>query len=718
MLSIEKREKEMSSVSLKQQGKIAFIEWDDPHSKVNVLSEKSLLEFSSVLDEIYKTSVSAVIIISKKPSVFIAGADLQEVRKLKTKEEFSERITKAQKIFKSMRSNKNISFIAAVRGSALGGGAELSLHCDYRIAFDHPETKIGFPEVNLGFMPGFGGSVLLPRMAGLFNSLDLILTGRSITAKKAHKMGLVDEVESIEGRLRARAVKLAEQIIKGSKPKKRKNEETNSFLFKVFPFKQILFFIFKRRVLKKTKGFYPAPIKILEFINKTLSWLKEKAIEEEKKYFCELAVSSISKNLIHLFFMNEKAKKQITSKIKLPAVERAGVLGAGVMGSGIAYTVIDKGFSARVHDIRKESLIQAKNHIHFLLKKQMKRKKLNSFEEKIKRSLASYSTDLKGFQTMDLVIEAVSEDMNTKKKVIEKISPLLKPSAVLATNTSSLSVTEISAFYKDPSRFVGLHFFNPPYRLPLVEVIRGGKTSDEALALALKFVCDLGKTPIVVKDSPGFLVNRLLMPWLVEALWLLGGGMDIFSIDKVFSKKFGFPMGPFRLMDEVGIDVCVQVIKSFQKAGVLVSAPSFVFDLAQKNCLGKKNLIGFYHYKEGGQASAVNQEMENKFHSILESKNKINKETALKRGLYRMINEGALALSEEIVHSAEQVDLAMVLGAGFPPFHAGPLRYADSIGIKNILSDLEEWSQKKDCERFNPCPLIKEKVLENKTFYS
>ena len=706
----------MSSVNLKQQGKIAFVEWDNPHSKINILSEKSLSEFSEVIEKVSKSSVEAVIIISKKPSVFIAGADLNEVQKLKTKEEFSERITKAQKIFENMRNNKNISFIAAIRGAALGGGAELALHCDYRVAFDHPETKIGFPEVNLGIMPGFGGSVLLPRIAGLLNSLDLILTGKSITARKARKMGFVDEVEVIEGELRQRALKLAERIIKGEKLKKPKNKKVRNSFLEMFPFKTILFFILKRRVLKKTKGFYPAPIKILNFIQKTYPWPEKKAIEEEKKYFCELAVSSISRNLIHLFFMSEKAKKQAVSEEKTPSIKRIGVLGAGVMGSGIAYTAADKGFEARIQDIRKESLIQAKNHIHSLLKKQIRRKKINSFEEKMKRSLVSYSADLEGFQTMDIVIEAVSEDINIKRKVIEKISSRLKPLAVLATNTSSLSVAEISTACRDPSRFVGLHFFNPPYRLPLVEVIQGEKTSAAALSLALRFTRDLGKIPIVVKDSPGFLVNRLLMPWLTEALWLLGEGMDIFSIDKVFSKKFGFPMGPFRLMDEVGLDVCVKVIESFQKAGLLVSAPSFIFDLAQEGRLGKKNFLGFYHYKEDGRASGVNQEMENKFYSVLDSKNTIDKKEALKRGLYRMINESALVLSEQIVSSAERVDLAMVMGAGFPPFCGGPLRWADSIGIKNIVSDLEKWSSK-GCERFKPCTLIKEKAVKNQTFY-
>ena len=696
-------------VHVKIKDLIAFIEWDDPHSSVNVLSEKSLSEFSKVLGELPK-SVQAVILISKKPSVFIAGADLKEIQTLKTKEEFSEKIKQAHKILLKME-NSSRTFISAIHGACLGGGTELALACDYRIASLHSSTNIGLPEVQLGFIPGFGGTVRLPRLIGFIKALDLILTGKTISAKKAHKLGLVDEIEGIPSLLEESAEKLARSILKGKKPRKRKIVTPNlpSFL------RAFIVFITKRGILKKTKGFYPAPLKALRLIHKTYAWPLEKALAEEEKVFCELAVTEISRNLIRLFFMTEEIKKQTGSKDskKFPPMSRIAVLGAGVMGSGIAYVSADKGFETRLFDLKKDQLLKGRNQAHSLWKKQLNRRKIDKFEKEMRQSRMSYSLDGKGFETMDLMIEAVVENMDVKKQVIETWSKRLKEEAIFASNTSSLSVTKMSKFYKNPSRFIGLHFFNPVYKMPLVEIIKGDQTSDETTARVFQFTKKLGKKPVIVKDSPGFLVNRLLMPWLTESLYLFEEGLSIRAIDQTFL-KWGFPMGPFRLMDEVGLDVCVQVIKSFIDQGLKLSVPSFIDKLVMNEALGKKTGLGFYHYTSQGQARAVNKAMESLID--VQQGSSLKTEESLRRGLYRMINECIFVLEEEVVSRPETIDFAMIMGAGFPPFYGGPLRYAEQEGLSSILKDLETWCEE-GLSRFKPADLLTKLVSDNQSFY-
>ncbi len=690
-------------IRLKVKDVVAFVEWDDPHSSVNVLSEKSLSEFSRVLDEI-PDSVQAVILISKKTSVFIAGADLKEIQTLKTKEEFSEKIQKAHALFQKIEKDPR-PFICAVHGACLGGGTELALACDYRIASLHSSTNIGLPEVQLGFIPGFGGTVRLPRLIGFIKALDMVLTGRLVSAKKAHKLGLVDEIEGIPSLLRESAEKLARSVLKEGR--QRKTVYLPGFV------RAFIVFFAKRGILKKTKGFYPAPIKALQLMHKTYAWPLEKALEEEKKVFCELAVTETSRNLIRLFFMTEEIKKQKppAEPKKIQAVSRIGVLGAGVMGSGIAYVCADQGFETRVYDVKKESLLKGRNHAHSLWSKQLKRRKINKFEKEMKQSCLSYSLDGKGFGAVDLLIEAVVENMEVKKQVIEDWSDRLQESAVFASNTSSLSVTDMSQFHKDPSRFIGLHFFNPVYKMPLVEIIKGDQTSDETTARVFQFVKKLGKKPVIVKDSPGFLVNRLLMPWLSESLYLLEEGLSVRVVDQMFL-KWGFPMGPFRLMDEVGLDVCVQVIQSFIRQGLKLSVPAFVDQLTASGALGRKKGLGFYHYTSQGRPGAVNESMENLFNVRSRS---LKKEEGLKRALYRMINECAVVLEEKVVSKPETIDFAMIMGAGFPPFYGGPLRYAQQEGFDSIVKNLEQWCDT-GLVRFKPADLLAKLAADNQLF--
>ena len=708
----------MSFVQLKKEDNIAWIEWDHPESKANVLSSKALSEFSEIIDRLSNSKIQVACLISKKPSVFIAGADLNEIQKLKTEKDFSAQIEQAHQLLRKME-NSSCIFISAIHGACLGGGAELTLACDYRIASLHSSTQIGFPEVNLGLIPGFGGCVRLSRWIGFLPALKLITTGKSLSAHKAYKQGLIDQaVQPFE--IKEKVMELAQNVLKKSH-KRVKTKKIGDYCMDIRFLRSLMVFVIRKKILKKTKGFYPSPLEALRLLNKIFSWPLDKALEEEKKVFCKLAVTETSRNLIRLFFMMEKIKKQkflLKEKSqKRSSVKSLGVIGAGVMGRGIAYTCACKGIKTRLQDTQEKSLIRSQEEISHLFKKQLKRKKFNVYEEKSKRALIQYTLDWEGFSSMDFVIEAIVEDLSQKQELIRKVSPHLREDAVFATNTSSLSVTEIAKAHPHPSQFVGLHFFNPVHRMPLVEVIQGAETSDETTARAFQFAKQLGKTPVVVKDRPGFLVNRLLMPWLSEALWMWGEGVDIRSIDLVFSKVLGLPMGPFRLMDEVGLDVCSKVIQSFQSSGLKLKTPVFAGQLAQEGCLGKKTLLGFYHYTDQKQPRSVHQKLEDQFRSSLKGSDPVNKETCLKRGLYRMINECGFVLEEQVVESPSQVDLAMIMGAGFPPFHGGPLRYADALGLESVVQQLKDWTQK-GMERFQPSSLLEKTAHAKKTFYS
>ena len=710
----------MSYVQLKQKDNIAWIEWDNPESKANVLSSKALSEFSAIVDHISNSNgkIQTACLISKKPSVFIAGADLNEIQKLKTEKDFSNQIEQAHQLFKKME-NSSCIFISAIHGACLGGGAELTLACDYRMASLHFSTQIGFPEVNLGLIPGFGGCVRLSRWIGFLPALKLITTGKSLSAQKAHRVGLVDQVvQSFE--IKEKVIQLAQGPLK----KARKRRRVKKFLdhcMDIRFIRSLIVFVVRKQILKKTKGFYPAPVSALRLMHKIFSWPLDKALEEEKKVFCTLAVTETSKNLIRLFFMMEKVKKQkgfsSEKKLEIPPVKNVGVIGAGVMGRGIAYICACKDIKTRLQDTQKESLIRAQEEISHLFSKQLKRKKINVYEEKSKKALIQYTMDWESFSSMDIVVEAIVEDLSQKQKLIQNISQHLKKDAVFATNTSSLSVTKIAKAHPRPSQFVGLHFFNPVHRMPLVEIIRGAETSDETTAQTFQFAKQLGKIPVIVKDRPGFLVNRLLMPWLSEALWMWGEGMDIRSIDSVFSKILGLPMGPFRLMDEVGLDVCGKVIQSFQSSGLKLKTPIFANQLGQEGCLGKKTLLGFYHYTDQKQPRSVHQKLEDQFRSSLKGPEPLNKEVCLKRGLYRMINECGFVLEEQVVDSPFQVDLAMIMGAGFPPFHGGPLRYADTLGLESIVQQLKDWTQK-GMERFQQSSVLEKTAVSKQNFYS
>lgn len=710
------------SVKLESKGDYAVLTFDLVGEKVNKFSTPIMTRFKELIDELKSSSYKAVIIASGKDKNFIAGADIEEIKRLTTKEQFSEVLKPAHEIFNALE-DLPMPTIVAIHGTCLGGGLEMALCCDYRICSDEKVTSIGLPEVKLGILPGFGGCVRLPRMVGLQSSLDIILAGKAVPGPKALKIGLVDECMP-RAILMERAEAIAKECVSGKRKKRKKvfqpKDIMNKFLESPIG-RPVVFSQASKALMKQSKGFYPAPIKALEVVKNTYKMSdRSRQIEIEMKGFLEVAVTDISKNLIDLFFMMEGIKKKTgveSQDVKPLKVSHMAVLGAGTMGGGIAQVAADKGVDVRMKDISNEALALGYKQASDVWSKKVKRRRMTQAEYKEKMGKVTGTLDYSGFGQMDLVVEAIVEDMNIKKAVIAETIKHCKSDCIIATNTSSLSVTEMAEAHPNPANFAGMHFFNPVHKMPLVEVIRGEKTSDVATATVFDLAKRMGKTPVVVKDGPGFLVNRLLMPWMIEGMHLLAEGMEIEKVDRWYTHKFGMPMGPFRLMDEVGLDVCVKVVKIFKAAlGDRIEVPDVAQKLSDSDRLGKKNGKGFYLYDENGRQ----QEVDNSIYAEMglgSPSNPLTEKQCIERGVFAMINEAALALIEDhIVETPQDVDLAMIMGTGFPPFRGGLLKYADSLGTDYIASELEVFASQFGA-RFKPSTPLLNLARNKKTFY-
>jgi len=688
------------SLKITPKGDIALLEWDLVGEKVNKLSSPVMFRLKEVVEELRKSSFKAVILISRKPKIFIAGADIEEIKKITTREEFSKVLDQAHEIFNAMEDLPMIT-LAAINGACLGGGCEMVLTCDYRICSDSKDTKIGLPETKLGIIPGFGGCVRLPRTVGIEAALDIILNGKAVDGRKAEKIGLVDACVPAE-QLEARAIKFAKEKITEGGRKRRKTFKARGMAGKIkssFAMRPVVYMMARKQVMSATKGFYPAPLKAIDVVKKTYGYSnREKALGVEADGFVEVATTPISKNLIDLFYMMEDVKKQtgVEGKdVKSLGVKHMAVLGAGTMGGGIAQVAADRGIDVRMKDINNDALALGFRHASDIFVKYLKRKKISKYEYEDKMAHISGTLNYSGFKNVDVVVEAIVEDMNIKKKVIAETAKYCRDNAIIATNTSSLSVSEMAEAAPHPENFVGMHFFNPVDKMPLVEVIRGPKTSDAATSTIFELAKKMGKTPVVVKDGPGFLVNRLLMPYMIEAMFLLQDGMSIDVVDRYYTHKFGMPMGPFRLMDEVGLDVCIKVVKIFHKSlGDRIEVPKLIEALYNSKRLGKKNGRGFYLYDGKGKQLSVDRGIYAEL-KLAQPTNPLSEKECLERGIFTMINEAALALVEDrIVQSADAVDLAMIMGTGFPPFRGGLLKYADSLGSQYIAQELEIYATK------------------------
>ncbi len=706
------------AITIKADGDTAWVEFDLPGEKINKLTGGVLLRLLQVIEELAQSKYRAVVFISKKPNIFIAGADIEEIKALKTKEEGAEAAAFGQSIFTLLEALP-MPTIAAVHGACMGGGCELILACDYRIATDDPSTKIGLPEVNLGVFPGFGGTQRLPRLIGLQQSLDIILAGKSVNGSKAYKIGLIDLCVPKE-LLHEQVVKFTKDaVVKGKRRKFFKPKGLVNVILEG-PAKAVIFSKAKQALMAKTGGHYPSPLKALEVIKKTYGGNFVKGMKIESDGFGEMAATVVSKNLISLYFMTEAVKKQTglpgNKKIDLSPIEHVGVLGAGTMGGGIAQLAADKNMMVRVKDVNLDAIAKGIKTAADLFSKDVKRKKINKFEYQRKMDHISGGVDFAGFKTLDVVIEAIVEDINVKKKVLAEVAGQCKDDVIIASNTSSLSINEISSALPKPENFVGMHFFNPVAKMPLIEVIRGEKTSDKAAATIFALSKRMGKTPIVVKECPGFLVNRLLMPYLNEACYVFSEGESIENIDKALL-NFGMPMGPMHLIDEVGIDVAEKVAKILFKAfGVRAEPSPVMHKVVDAKKFGKKNGSGFYLYDATGKMLHVDPKIY-EITGVTKTPGKFNPDEMVKRVLFPMINEAAMCMQEKIVERPDDVDLGMIMGTGFPPFRGGLLKWADSLGVNAIVDELEELSVKNKAPRFKPSEALLQMARGGQKFY-
>jgi len=720
-----------SAFRLEKVGDIGVLILDVPGEKVNILSSPIMLELNTVLDELRtRSDIRALVLISGKEENFIAGAKLQEIENISDQKEGAEKAAQGQAVFNKIAALP-FPVVAAIDGACVGGGLELVVACHFRIARDSEKTRIGLPEVRLGIIPGFGGTQRLPRLIGIQRALDFILTGKLVDAQRAYKAGIVDRVVPKEypaSQLRALAVNFAREILQPEARQKieerrnRLNPQT-LLLEKNFLGRKILFDQARKRTLAETKGYYPAPLLALEAVEHGMSKDLSDGLKIEAELLGKAIVTYVSKNLVKIFYLTEDIRKDSGVNGFTGAVQefnRIGVLGAGVMGGGIAQLMAHNNLPARMKDINLAAVAKGTEAAAKVFNESVKKRRLTPKEMMNKMALITGTTDYSGFKNVDLVIEAIVENLDIKKKVFAEIDSILQPQTILASNTSSLSITEMAKVTKRPNKVVGLHFFNPVHRMPLVEVIRGETTSDATVASLVAFSKKIGKTPVVCKDAPGFLVNRILGAYLAEAARLLYEGAGIEKVDKALL-DFGMPMGPFNLVDEIGIDVAAKVSHILENAfgkrmsTVDSSGANALDKIVASGRLGKKNGKGFYVYE--GKEKKVDESVRQLAGAPSMSSSTLSTIEIQDRCVLMMINEAAMILAESIVRRPQDVDAGMIFGTGFPPFRGGLLRYADSLGIDNLVGKMESLAEKHG-ERFKPAALLVEMKNGGGKFYA
>jgi len=708
-----------AALTLEESGHgVARVVFDDPARSVNVLTRDVMARLDALLDEVVAGAEAgrwrALVIHSGKDGHFVAGADVQAIASVASAAEGQAAAAEGQALFQRL-ATLPIPTVAAIDGLCLGGGTELALACRARIAADRPETRIGLPEVRLGILPGFGGTTRLPRLVGLQEALGMILTGKTVDARKAERIGLVDE-RLHPAVLVERAVEVAGAMADGAPAPARGKRPLASRLLEGNPLgRKLILSQARKRVMKETGGHYPAPLAILDEIGALSTLPVERALAREAVVLGRLIVTPESRNLLHVFFLMEAARKGGLEGAEPQPVKRLAVVGAGVMGGGIAQLAAARGMDVRMKDIRQEALTQGLQHAGTIFDKAVRRRRMKRREADAAMGRIAPTLDYAGFGTVELVVEAVVERMEVKRAVLREVEARVRPGTVLATNTSALSLAQMATALERPGDFCGMHFFNPVHRMPLVEVVRAEGSSSAAVATVFAAARQLDKTPVVVRDAPGFLVNRVLAPYMNEAGWLLADGAGIQEIDRALL-DFGMPMGPLRLLDEVGLDVARHAADTLHAAfgERMAPAPPLVA-LRDTDLLGRKGGRGFYVYEApGGKEEGANGEVLDRI--APDTADGPDAEAIRERCLLVMVNEAARALEEEVVAGPGDVDLAMIMGTGFPPFRGGLLRWADARGTARTLADLEALAARLGA-RFEPAPRLRRLGTGDTPFY-
>ncbi len=684
-----------------------LLKFDRPDSSVNIFDLPTLAELENHLEVLARpeTGAQGLILMSTKPSIFMAGADLHAIRAMNG-EEVKTFIQRGQDVFNKLAALP-FPTVAAVHGAALGGGYEVCLACDWRVASTDPATKLGLPETKLGIIPAWGGCTRLPRLLSVPKALDVILGGKVLPARQALRAGLVDETAPREHLLQA-----ARRWLKQGKHPHR--------LAHSAPFNAVVDAVIapsaRHDVQRKTHGHFPAIEKALEVVLKgSASWDEKDSLEREREAVGELIASDTTRQLLNLFFLTEKARKAAVPNAPrdVKPIARTAVIGAGIMGSGIAQWLSARGLPVILRDVDAERVAAGMGKIADLYASGLRAHTFTEHDVRLGLDRVAPAPVEVPLLSVDLVIEAAVEKMEIKKMLFQRLDQLVREDAILATNTSALSISELAAVTRHPGRVVGMHFFNPVHKMQLVEVVTGRDTSPEVAQRVVRLAQQIGKIPVLVKDSPGFLVNRILLPYMIEAGAIYWAGASAEEIDAAML-HFGMPMGPLRLTDEVGVDVALDVAATLAAAfPQRLHVPDVLPALQGAAMLGRKTGKGFYKYSKGSEASTNKQAAKLRPSRL---PNPPGREAIEDRLVLLMINEAARCLEEGIVASAGEVDLAMVLGTGFAPFRGGPLRYADSSVVSRVADALARLAESAG-PHYAPCDLLRDMAKTGRRFY-
>jgi 3-hydroxyacyl-CoA dehydrogenase/enoyl-CoA hydratase/carnithine racemase len=692
---------------------IAILRMDN--QPVNQLSESFVRELITAVSGGFEDPEIKALVLTGTAKNFVAGADLTEVAPVKDKEVLLPRV-EAMSAFLNQIETGPKPVIAAINGNALGGGLELAMACHYRVAV--PGIQLGQPEIRVGLIPGAGGTQRLPRLIGLADALEMIITGKSISAEKGLSGRLVDAVAA-EGELFDAALDAAAKFVSGEiSLEARRTRARHDRLPSAAELKATADGA-KFMAMTKAKG-YAAPLKAIEAVEKGLSPDIEEDIRREGYLFCDCALSNEAKNLIGIFLNTRAAGRLPRIEGIAPAkIRKVAVLGGGVMGCGILHLLIASGFEAVLWDIDQDAINRGTAGLRKTFEFAVKKKKMTV--EDLESNLAgrlTTTTTLKDVKDADLIIEAVLENMEVKQQIWTSLEAVCPPETVFATNTSALPITEMASILRDPGRMIGLHFFNPAHRMELLEIICAEKTSDQTLATSVAFGRAIKKIPIVVNDGPGFYVSRQLGGLFGGSVFLVADGVDGMQVEQAM-KDFGMPMGPAELSDLTGIDINYHVNRTFeQRLGERYKVHPLTEVIYRTGCYGRKTGAGYMDYS--GDRPAPNTKVVNAVQDYLSQNSiapkKVSDQDIVDAMLALAINEAALMMEQGVCDRPRDMDLAMIYGSGFPPYRGGILRYADQWGIANVCDKLVELEGRYGI-RFKPAQLLHEMSASGKTFY-
>jgi len=699
----------------------AFLKIDAPGQTHNMISRQVLADLDAALDRVAaEPRLQLLVIRSGKPAGFLAGADLHGFLEIADEAAAVGLSERGQRLFDKLAALP-MPTLAAIHGPCLGGGLELALACDYRLVLDNPKTQLGLPEVTLGLLPGWGGTQRLPRVVGLQRALEMILEGKRLKAREALRWGLADVAPTSESELRTQLAYLGIKAIQqGKRPLKGLPLRTwgQRLLESTAAGRALILGTTERILRRRVWDDMPAPAEALQAIRVGLKEGMEAGLAYERAAAGRLAVGPACRNLITLWLRGEQARKLPESlrAAQPPEVRNVGVVGAGVMGAGIAQLAAIRGAGVVVREVNQTALDAGMKRIQELFNKAVGRRVLSEDEAKKRFAAVRGTTGWDGFHNADVVVEAAVEDLDAKRAVFHELDGRTGPTAVLATNTSSLLASRLEEGLTYPERVSGMHFFNPVHKMDLVEVVRTPTTNERSVAVLVRWAIALGKTPVVVRDSPGFVVNRVLTPYLNEATLLVAEEMEIQEIDKGM-RRFGMPMGPLELLDQIGLDVAAHVARSLGPVleGRFGTNPAFE-KMREHGWLGQKSGRGFYTHR--GRARTPNRLAENLLRAPAPGDGgavsralppEARASEARERLVLLMVNEAAMAFGEGLAERAEVIDLAMVLGTGWAPHRGGPLRYADERGLAAVVEALDGLAALHG-RRFEPCAELKKRA--------